>query len=68
MTEPVWIDLEVALAIHDEHSLALNGSDLTATDAECVTTFPRLAAGDLTEEQLTEWIAGHSTPPSSESS
>ena len=132
MTEPVWIDLEVVLAIHDEqlaehggqagvrdrgllesamarpqnqfaygeHSiarlaasyafgisrnhpfldgnkrtslvvaelfLALNGSELTATDAECVTTFIRLAAGDLTEEQLADWIAGHSTPPASES-
>lgn len=47
--------------------LALNGSELTATDAECVTTFIRLAAGDLTEEQLADWIAGHSTPPASES-
>lgn len=132
MTEPVWIDLKVVLAIHDEqlaehggqpgvrdngllesamarprnqfaygeHSLArlaasyafglsrnhpfldgnkrsslvvaelflaLNGSELTATDAECVTTFLRLAAGDLTEEQLAEWIAGYSTPPARES-
>jgi death-on-curing protein len=132
MTEPVWIDLEVVLAIHDEqlaehggqsgvrdrgllesamarpqnqfaygeHSLTrlaanyafglsrnhpfldgnkrtslvvaelfleLNGSELTATDAECVTTFLRLAAGDLTEEQLAEWIAGHSMPPARES-
>ena len=132
MTEPVWIDLEVVLAVHDEQLaehggqpgvrdrgllesamarpqnqfaygeqsiarlaasyafglsrnhpfldgnkrtslvvaelfLALNGSELTATDAECVTTFIRLAAGDLTEEQLADWIAGHSTPPASES-
>lgn len=127
MTEPVWIELEVVLAIHDgqlaehggqagvrdrgllesamarpqnqfaygEHSIArlaasyafgisrnhpfldgnkrtslvvaelfleLNGSDLTATDAECVTTFLRLAAGELTEEELADWIAAHSSP------
>jgi death-on-curing protein len=127
MTEPVWIELEVVLAIHDgqlaehggqagvrdrgllesamarpqnqfaygEHSIArlaasnafgisrnhpfldgnkrtsmvvaelfleLNGSDLTATDAECVTTFLRLAADELTEEELADWIAAHSSP------
>ena len=127
MTEPVRIDLEVALAIHDEqmaehggqsgvrdrgllesamarpqnqfaygeHSLArlaasyafgmsrnhpfldgnkhtslvvaelflaLNGSELTATDAECVTAFLRLAAGDLTEDQLADWITAHVAP------
>ncbi len=132
MTEPVWIDLAVVLAIHDaqlaEHGgqprvrdqgllesamarpqnlfaygedsiarvaasyafgisrnhpfldgnkrtslvvaelfLDLNGFELVATDAQCVTTFLQLAAGDLTEEQLAEWIAGHSTPPTSES-
>jgi death-on-curing protein len=42
--------------------LVLNGFDLTATDAECVTAFLALAAGDLTEEQLAEWIAGHTAP------
>jgi death-on-curing protein len=128
MTRPVWIDLEVVLAIHDEqlaehggqpgvrdrgllesamarpqnqfaygeHSvvrlaasyafgisrnhpfldgnkrtslvvaelfLEMNGLELTATDAQCVTTFLQLAAGELSEEQLAEWIAGHSTPP-----
>ena len=121
MTEPVWVDLEVALAIHDEqlaehggqpgvrdrgllesamgrpknqfaygeHSLtrlaasyvfgisrnhpfldgnkrtslvvaelflALNGVELTSTDAETTTTFLRLAAGELTEEALADWI------------
>lgn len=126
MTEPVWIDLEVVLAIHDEQLaehggqvgvrdrgllesamarpqnqfaygehvlprlaasyafgisrnhpfldgnkrtslvvaelfLELNGLDLTARDADCVTTFLALAAGDLTEEELAEWIAAHST-------
>jgi death-on-curing protein len=127
VTEPVWIDLEVVLAIHDEqlaehggqagvrdrgllesalsrpqnqfaygeHALprlaagyafgisrnhpfldgnkrtslvvaelflALNGFEVTATDAECVTAFLALAAGDLTEDQLTQWIAGHTAP------
>jgi len=41
--------------------LALNGFELAATDAQCVTTFLQLAAGDLTEEQLAEWITTHST-------
>lgn len=40
--------------------LALNGYALTASDAQCVTTFLELAAGDTTEEQLAEWIAEHS--------
>ena len=48
--------------------LELNGLELTATDAQCVTTFLQLAAGDLSEEQLAEWIAGHSTPPAGDSS
>ncbi|MCX7054936.1 MAG: type II toxin-antitoxin system death-on-curing family toxin [Proteobacteria bacterium] len=125
MREPIWIDLEVVLAIHDEqlaehggqagvrdrgllesamarpknqyaygeHALPrlaasytfgisrnhpfldgnkrtslvvaelfleLNGSELTATDAECVTTFLKLATDDLTEEELADWIAAHS--------
>jgi death-on-curing protein len=124
VTEPVWIDLEVVFAIHDEqlaehggqsgvrdrgllesalsrpqnqfaygeHALprlaasyafgisrnhpfldgnkrtslvvaelflTLNGFELTATDAECFTTFLQLAAGDLAEEQLADWIAAH---------
>ena len=127
MTQPIWIDLEVVLAIHDEqlaehggqagvrdrgllesalarpqnqfaygeHALPrlaasyafgisrnhpfldgnkrtslvvaelfldLNGFELTATDAECVTTFLQLAAGDLTEDQLADWIAANSGP------
>ncbi len=127
MNDPVWIDLEVVLAIHDEqlaehggqagvrdrgllesamarpknqfaygehalHRLAasyasgisrnhpfldgnkrtslvvaelfleLNGLELTASDAECVTTFLALAAGDLSEDELTEWIAAHCSP------
>ena len=127
MREPRWIDLEVALAIHDaqiaehggqsgvrdrgllesalagprnqsafgEHSLArlaaryafgisrnhpfldgnkrtslvvaesflvLNGCESSATDLECVTTFLQLAAGELTESQLADWIAAHLAP------
>lgn len=126
MAEPVWIDLEVVLAIHDEQLaehggqagvrdrgllesalsrprnqfaygessptrlaasyafgisrnhpfldgnkrtslvvaelfLELNGYQLTAIDAQCVTTFLQLAAGDLTEEQLAEWLGANST-------
>jgi death-on-curing protein len=45
--------------------LDLNGLELTATDAECVTTFLQLAAGDLTEEQIAEWIAAHLAPGAS---
>jgi death-on-curing protein len=41
--------------------LQLNGLDFSATDAECVTVFLRLAAGDLTEAQLADWIAANST-------
>jgi death-on-curing protein len=127
MREPMWIDLEVVLAIHDEQIaehggqasvrdrgllesalarpqnqfaygeyslprlaasyafgisrnhpfldgnkrtsmvvaelfLDLNGLELTATDAECVTTFLQLAAGDLTEEAFANWIAGNANP------
>lgn len=40
--------------------LELNGYALTASDSQCVTTFLQLAAGDLSEEQLAEWIAVHS--------
>jgi death on curing protein len=42
--------------------LALNGSELVATDAECVTTFLQLAAGDLAERKLAEWIAAQLAP------
>lgn len=127
MTEPVWIDLEVVLAIHDEQLaehggqagvrdrgllesalnrprnqfaygessrtrlaasyafgisrnhpfldgnkrtslvvaelfLELNGFELAATDAQCVATFLQLAAGDLTEDQLADWISANSRP------
>ena len=49
--------------------------ELTASDAECVTTFLALAAGDLTEDELADWITVHSAliaktlraPPASKS-
>ncbi len=40
--------------------LELNGFALNAGDAECVTTFVRLAAGELTEDQLADWITTNS--------
>ena len=40
--------------------LELNGTEFTATDAQCVTTFLALAAGDLTEGQLADWISANS--------
>jgi death-on-curing protein len=51
----------VALAIVDVF-LRLNGSELTADEMDAVDTIQALAAGDLTEEQLTQWIAGNTTP------
>jgi death-on-curing protein len=43
--------------------LELNDYGLTASDVQCVTTFLQLAAGDLTEEQLAEWISANSAAP-----
>ena len=40
--------------------LALNGITLTASDADCVLTFLRLAAADLDEAALAGWIRHHS--------
>ena len=42
--------------------LDLNSFEFIATDAQCVTTFLQLAAGDLTEDQLSDWISTHSAP------
>ncbi len=42
--------------------LELNGLELAASDAEAVSMFLQLAAGDLTEDSLAEWIAEHSVP------
>ena len=43
--------------------LELNGYELIASDAQCVATFLQLAAGELTEDQLAEWITANSTTP-----
>jgi death-on-curing protein len=42
-----------------EFFLELNGLELTATDAECVNTFLQLAAGELTEDSLADWVTDH---------
>lgn len=36
--------------------LGLNGRELGADDAECVTVWISLAAGDVTEQQLARWL------------
>jgi death-on-curing protein len=40
--------------------LDMNGAELTATDADCLDTFLQLAAGDLTKDQLADWIVARS--------
>ena len=40
--------------------LGLNGYSFEATDAEVVTTFVALAAGEVSEDQLADWIRNHS--------
>lgn len=42
--------------------LALNGVELVASDADCIVTFLKLAAGELTEDDLAAWIEAHSAP------
>jgi death-on-curing protein len=39
--------------------LHLNGAELSASDEECVVTFLKLAADELSEEELAAWIARH---------
>lgn len=39
--------------------LMLNGLELRAPDAECVSTFLALAAGALTEDELGHWIVAN---------
>ena len=39
-----------------ETFLLLNGNELVASDAECVTMFINLAAGNLSEEGLAAWL------------
>lgn len=46
-------------AVVSETFLLLNGYELAATDAELVVTFLALAAGELTEEELTDWFRDH---------
>jgi death-on-curing protein len=40
--------------------LGINGYTFEATDAEVVTTFLALAAGEVSEDQLVDWIREHS--------
>lgn len=46
-------------AVVSETFLMLNGYDLAATDAEVVVAFVSLAAGELTEAELTDWFRQH---------
>ena len=39
--------------------LELNGHSLVASDADCVLTTLRVAAGDMTETDFAEWIRTH---------
>lgn len=39
--------------------LALNGHDLLASDADCVITMLKLAAGDIEEAVFAQWIREH---------
>lgn len=43
-------------AVVSETFLMLNGYGLNASDAELVVAFVALAAGELTEEELTDWF------------
>ena len=49
----------VALAIIDVF-LRLNGLELVADELDAVDAIQALAAGDLTEDQLADWITVHS--------
>jgi len=42
--------------------LMLNGHALTASNAECVTTFLDLAAGTITEDELARWFRDYIEP------
>lgn len=46
-------------AVVAETFLMLNGYLLTATDAELVVAILALAAGELTEDELTDWFRQH---------
>ena len=49
----------VALAIIDVF-LQLNGFELNASEADAASTILALAAGDLTEDELADWITANS--------
>ena len=51
----------VALAVVDVF-LRLNDFELTADELDAADTIQSLAAGEITEEQLAEWIGAHSRP------
>jgi death-on-curing protein len=51
----------VALAVMDVF-LRIDGMELTATEMDAVDTIQALAAGDISEEQLAEWIAATFSP------
>ena len=51
----------VALAIIDVF-LRMNDLELTADELDAVDTIQSLAAGDLTEDQLADWITAHVAP------
>ena len=42
--------------------LILNGFDMTATLAERYTIFLGLAAGDISEDALVDWLLNHTQP------
>ena len=47
-------------AVMMETFLVLNGCTLDASDAELVVAVLALAAGELSEEELADWLRGHS--------
>lgn len=49
----------VAFAV-TETFLVLNGVDLTASDADCVTTMLELAAGGISEDEFSQWLRDNS--------
>ena len=42
--------------------LSLNGADFNAPEAETVVTFEALAAGNVSEGELSDWFETHSKP------
>jgi death-on-curing protein len=42
--------------------LELNGLELIASDVQCVATFLQIADGEVTEDQLAEWITANCGP------